>query len=237
MADQPGSILTAEGTGGAADPGTGGTAAGAEGTKTPEQIAAENAAKGTEGTESGKTGTEGTEKKEGDGEKKAANEFHGAPEKYEDLAMPEGMEVDKAALEKFTPVARELNLSQKGLQKLADFHAQGVKATQEANAKAWADTVAGWRKEAQDDSEIGGKEYNAHVADAKTALDKLGTQKLREYLDTYQAGSHPEVIRFMAKVGKMLKNATTHHGAPGGGTGEPSQQDVANAVYPTMATK
>ena len=56
--------------------------------------------------------------KDKDKDKKA-----GAPEKYEAFKVPDGVQVDEAALKEFEPMARGLNLSQEQAQQLVDFYA------------------------------------------------------------------------------------------------------------------
>jgi hypothetical protein len=76
-----------------------------EGTKTPEEIAAEQAAK--------------------------ADATPAVPEKYE-FNLPEGMPVDTEGLAAFEPIAKDLKLTQEQAQKLVDLQVAAVTRQQEA---------------------------------------------------------------------------------------------------------
>ena len=69
----------------------------------------------------------------------------------------------------------------------------------------------------------------AKRAIARTAVDKFGTPELKELLVSHGVGNHPEMIRFMVKVGKL-----TGEDVPGGVT-VPSNPaaDRVSILYPT----
>ena len=180
----------------------------AAGEKTPEEIAAEEKA--------------AEEKVAAD--KKAAEKEEGAPETYTEFTMPEGVEVDKAAVEKFEPLARELNLSQENAQKLVDVYAEGAKQAAEAQITTWGDIKEGWVKEGKADKEIGGENYDQTVSDAKLALDKLGNEALGIVLETTGVGDNPDFLRMFAKVGRVLRDDNIDFGSgTGGETKEPGK--------------
>lgn len=62
-----------------------------------------------------------------DNERFNFRESIGAPEGYESFNMPEGLVIDQAMLDKFLPIARELNLTQLQAQKLVDLYSEQVK--------------------------------------------------------------------------------------------------------------
>src|SRR5687767_12536146 len=78
----------------------------------------------------------------------------GAPEKYEDFTLPEGIELDQAAMEGFLPVAKELNLTQEQAQKLVDLQTAYVKNAADAQAKAWDKQLTEWADAARADKEF-----------------------------------------------------------------------------------
>lgn len=166
--------------------------------------AAQTAAE-TEGTTEGEqpkdVPAEGEEKTEDD---KAKDEPQGAPEAYEDFAAPEGVELDTEVLEDFKTVAKELNLPQESAQKVADLGVQMAQKWAEKQNEESAAVVNGWREAAQTDKDIGGDKLPETLSLAKKAVDTLGTPELREMLETYRLGDHPEFIRFAAAVGKTI---------------------------------
>lgn len=170
------------------------------------------------GTEGGKAGEEGNKKSEGPV----------VPEKYE-VKAPEGMELDQGLLEKFTPVARELKLDNAGVQKLADFVAEMRAQDAAAQGKAWTNVVDGWEAATKADPEIGGEKLGPALAHAKAVVDKYGNDKLKsELFDQYGIGNHPEVIRFLARVGADMADDRLHEGHAGG-----SSKSLAEVMYPS----
>lgn len=120
------------------------------------------------------------------------------------LTMPDGVEVDQALLDALSPDFKELGLTQKQAQALADkFIAAQTKKGEEANA-AWAKTLTGWVDQAKADPEIGGANWDSSVKAATSVVGRFGNDAFREYLNASGAGNHPEMIRFMAKVGAVI---------------------------------
>jgi hypothetical protein len=151
-------------------------------TKTPEEIAAEEAAA------------------------KAAE----VPETYE-LTAPEGMTLDDEAVTFATPIFKELGLSNEEANKLMPAAAQLVQRTQAQMTQQLDAQVAQVRKEwldtARADPEIGGAKWKESLAAGAKALDLLGFPKgsaFRTVLNETGFGNHPEMIRAFAKVGAAI---------------------------------
>ena len=143
--------------------------------------------------------------KPGEGEKKPDDgKKEGAPEAYADFKVPEGVQVDKEALEAFKPLAKELGLSQEQAQKLVDLQAAQVGKFEKAIQTQWEQTQKAWVTQARDDKEIGGTKFDENLAVAAKALDAFGTPALRQMLDATGVGDHVELLRFAHKVGKAI---------------------------------
>jgi len=153
----------------------------------------------------------------------------GAPETYADFKIPEGMELDKGLLEKSIPVLKELNLSQEQAQKLVDLQTQFSTKYAENAAKAWKDTVDKWVGDAKSDKEFGGAKFNDSIVVAKDAINKFGGPGFKEMLDFTGIGNHPEMIRFLVKVGNLAKEDGIFHGSNSGGG-----KDPAKIMFPGM---
>lgn len=171
---------------------------------------------GTEGDESGAENAD-------DG-KKAEDE--GAPEEYADFTLPEGFELDDATKASFKQLAKQHNLSQSAAQGLIDLHTQVVTAALDESRKV----VAAWAEEVRADKDLGGANYDSTLADVKRAMGRFGTPALRELLNSSGLGNHPEVVRFVAAVGKSFKedSVVPTHGQPAP-TGE---EAVLRTLYP-----
>jgi len=162
----------------------------------------------------------------------------GAPEKYE-FKAPEGFELDTELVEQFTPVAKELNLTNDQAQKLVDLYADKIKAQQNANNEAWIATLDGWASSVKTDKEMGGPALENNLVAARNALEKYGTPELKAVMNPPSPqnpkglglGNHPEIIRVLARIGKAMGEDQTYL------RNEPPHEDVAPAkrMFPNMA--
>ena len=131
---------------------------------------------------------------------KTEDKPQGAPETYEFTAA-EGREFDPSVIAEFSAVAKELNLSQEGAQKVLDKMGPAIAARQE---NAIATARAEWVASTKADAEIGGAELAQKIALANTTFEKFGTPELRALLDESGLGDHPEMLRWAHRVGKAM---------------------------------
>lgn len=150
------------------------------------------------------------------------------------LTMPEGVEVDAALLDALSPEFKAAGLTTKAAQKLADEFIRVQKERGEKQMADWAATTAGWVDDAKKDSEIGGDKWDGSVRNARRAVETYGTPALREYLDATGGGNHPELIRFMAKVGATVREDKPAIGGAGG-SGRPAE--AAHVLFPNDVPK
>lgn len=135
-----------------------------------------------------------------DGEGKTDGEGAPAvPEKYE-FTMPEGVELDTAAAEEFSVLAKELKLDNATAQRVADI---AVKM-QQKQAEQQAATVKGWADSSKTDKEFGGDNLKQNLSVAQKAIDTFGSSELKTMLKTTGLGNHPEIIRFAFKAGSAI---------------------------------
>lgn len=159
--------------------------------------------------------------------KKDDGKPQGAPETYADFQMPEGVELDKAAVSKFVPLAKELNLTQEQAQKVVSLYASEVLPAVVAQiADARVQQTQQWLEQSMADKVIGGAHFDANVAVAKKALDSFGTPELKAALDETGLGNHPEVIRLLANIGKRISEDGMASITGNGGGAQRSQADV-----------
>lgn len=170
-----------------------------------------------------------------DGDKPA-----GPPDAYE-LTAPEGMALNKEALDAAVPVFRELGLSNEQAQKLmpvagefakkiADGFNQQIISQVAADRKAWLDT-------AKADPEIGAGNWDKTLATAAQGLDRLGFPKgspLRVLLDESGLGNHPDMIRAWARVGKAVGEDSEFVRSEQGGTAKKSDAEL---FYPAFVKR
>lgn len=146
------------------------------------------------------------------------------PEVYE-FEMPEGVELDKDALNDFTGVAKELKLDQAAAQKLADV---GVKMAQRQK-EVFENTKAAWAEQARTDKDIGGEKFEQNLAMAKKTLETFGSPELKEILNVSGLGNHPVVIKFLVNTSKAISEDGFVTGTPAGGN-----TDLAKKLFPSM---
>lgn len=193
-----------------------------------EGVAGKEAA-GTE-TDAGKSGTEG------EGAEAAKPETLGAPEKY-DLKAPDGMDFDAEAFGEVEPVLRELDLSPVAAQKLVDAYAGKVipllqKRAEEGAVKAADERNASYRKELADqaraDPEIGGAKFDETIDRVARVWQQFGIPAgsgFRGLLDDSGLGNHPDMLRFLSRVGAAVSEGGFVR-ADGVGAGRKSDTDV-----------
>lgn len=155
-----------------------------------------------------------------------------APETYADFVMPEGIEVDAELLSEFEPVFKELKLTQEQAQKLVDIQAKQVEAGRQSQVDAFNQLMQDWSEQSKSDKEFGGDKFGENVKIAQSAVNQFGTPELKQLLEEHGVGNHPEVIRFMYKVGKL-----TQEDVPGN-TGQQSSPalDRVSMLYPNDRT-
>ncbi|MBS1165339.1 MAG: hypothetical protein H6R00_1364 [Proteobacteria bacterium] len=150
-----------------------------------------------------------------------------------DFGLPEGMAIDEKLAEAMSPVLKDIGLTRGQAQALAGALAAHRQAEAGAGAKEWADIQTGWVASARKDAEIGGARWDASVAVAQGALARFGTPGLKAFLTESGGGNHPEVIRFMARVGSAIAEDRPESG--GAGAGRPI--DAAHLLFPSDKPK
>lgn len=150
------------------------------------------------------------------------------------LTMPDGVELDTELAEALGPDFKDLGLTNAQAQKLVDKYIATQQTRVAKQTEAWAGTVQKWADDAKADKDIGGAKWDQTVAASRRAVGKLGSPALTEYLNSSGGGNHPEMIRFMAKVGAMISEDTP---ATGGADGKGKPVDHAYAMFPSDAPK
>lgn len=152
-----------------------------------------------------------------------------ATDTYADFVLPDGMELDSAALESAVPLMQELGLGQEQAQKLVDWYAEQVQAGSQKQNDDFNQLMNDWRAQSMNDKEFGGAKFDENVKLAKSAINKYGTPELKQLLEDHGVGNHPEMVRFMVRVGQTLRE--DNPGAAGA-MSNPVTDRVA-LLYPT----
>lgn len=126
------------------------------------------------------------------------------PEKY-DLKLPEGATLDQKALDELSAFAKEKGLSQEAAQAVLEREHSLAKSFEQKAQQEWETRKDQWLKDAQSDKEFGGENLKLSAETAHRALKRFdSTGKLAEMLESTGMGNHPEVIRFMWKIGQAM---------------------------------
>jgi len=151
-----------------------------------------------------------------------------SPETYADLQLPEGVQVDQVLLDGAIPLFEKYGISKEGAQEFATLLANNNQAIQQGQNEAFNQLKQGWQDQTKNDKEIGGDKFEQSVSDGRAALDKFGTPALKTLLDDFGLGNHPEMVRFMSKVGHLTKEDLPGGGSP---TSTP-EKDRVSILYP-----
>ena len=149
----------------------------------------------------------------------------GAPEAYTDFETPEAFTVNEEALTDYRSWAQENNLTQDQAQAGVNM----VTKMREAEMSQWVEQQKTWVEQAKSDKEFGGENFDKNISTAVKARDSFGTSEFSEMLDTSGLGNHPEMIRFLNRVGKAIsEDKVVVSGANAG------QKTRENVLYPSM---
>jgi hypothetical protein len=153
------------------------------------------------------------------------------PVEYGEFAIPEGATYDPEIGAEFTAAAKELGLSKDQAQGLVDLGAKMQTQMLAAQAAHIETVSAQWADEARSDKEIGGENFEANLSIAKLALDHVASPALIEQLNTTGLGNHPDMIRALYRMGKLLKEdgQLKVENTPGD-----SKVSIAQQLYPNM---
>lgn len=154
-----------------------------------------------------------------------------APLTYSDFTLPDGVEVDTETMSEARALLGEMKLPQEQAQRLVDFYAGKIRQFGASQMESWVKLNEKWVGDFKADKEIGGERIQDTVAAATRAMDRFGTPGLREALIMTGAGNHPEVIRFVARVGRATAEDrfVVAAGASAGGA-----RSAAEVLYPAQ---
>ena len=154
----------------------------------------------------------------------------GAPETYTDFTLSEGVEADKETMDEFKTLAKEENWSQEKAQKLVDLQNKAMIRAGDTLKQRWNDTQKEWRESTENDKAFGGDKLNESLVFAKSAIKKFGNDAFSEMLESTGMGNHPEVVRFLYKIGKSISEDDIMAGRAAAS----GPKDPAKVLFPDM---
>lgn len=109
-------------------------------------------------------------------------------------------EVDKQA---YSSLSREIGLTKRQAQKLYE---NGNKRILESQAQMMNKYNEQWLNEVKADKELGGVNFENTKQNLAAAMSQYGSEELKTLLNQTRLGNHPEIVRFINRVGKSLRN-------------------------------
>lgn len=127
------------------------------------------------------------------------------PEKY-DLKLPEKSPLDAGHLEKIAAFAKERGFSQEEAQAFLERDNATLTAYVDQMKEQFNMQRNDWIETIRADKEIGGDNLPKSLEFAKRALDRFGSQSLKDELNRTGLGDHPELVRVFTRIGKLMAN-------------------------------
>jgi len=162
---------------------------------------------------------------EGQTNEEEVTEEASAPEEYSVFDLPEDFSFNDETLSDYHTFAKENKLTQEQAQRGVDM----VAKMKEAEMSQWVEQQKSWVEDAKSDTEYGGEKFDENISIAVKARDSFGTPEFNEMLDSSGLGNHPEMIRFLNRVGKAISEDSVVVG--GANTTSKTREAV---LYPSM---
>jgi hypothetical protein len=155
--------------------------------------------------------------------KAAADGKKGAPEKYADFKLPEGMTLDKAVAEQFTALAKEFNLPQEAAQKLVDLQVTMQQKQGTAYVDGYKAQVTAWEEESRKEL---GAEPEKKLALAAKAANVFAPKELKEMLVSTGLGNNIHVLKMFIAIGEKMAEDKFVEGKLGAGGKEKNRAEM-----------
>lgn len=150
----------------------------------------------------------------------------GTPLEGYEFKAPEGVQLDKAALDGFLPLAKEMGLTAEAAQKLVDYQA----GLMQSQAQSYIDQQAKWQDDIKADPEFGGAKFDESLRQAKAVVEHIGPE-FKDFLNASGMGNHPVIFRALAKLGPKFATDKVVSGESRNPGGTTKTEDV---FFPSM---
>lgn len=128
-----------------------------------------------------------------------------APENYEAFTLPDGFEMDEANLAEAVIEFKDLDLTQEEAQRLIDMQSKFVEKAMQAEFDAREAENLKNQNDLKNDKDFGGDNLKQSLKVANNALNVFGSEAFDKILADSGVGNHPEMMRFLLKIGKTLQ--------------------------------
>lgn len=151
-----------------------------------------------------------------------------SPEDYVFQFSPETV-VDTLLIDEFKRFAFEQNMSLENARLMARFYEKYVLGQSKKQSQEQEELLKSMQKACEEDSEFGGMGFYDNMRYARAAILRFDDGSLAKILNDTGFGSHPEVVRFMYRVGRALAEKEMPRAKE-----SPAERSVAELFYPSM---
>lgn len=178
----------------------------------------------------GKPGEDGT------AGKPATDATNAGPDGLDDVKGVDGFEYAQGEIDEFKALCKDHSVTPKAAQALLDWQAKFAKAADEKRAADLQSEMTEFvRKESEKNWNLVRKEWGedpATVAENEAAvaraMRKFSDDGFRKLVNESGLCNHPDMVRFVLKVGKAISDDRFISGRNGGGV----KQDLAHRMFP-----
>ena len=135
--------------------------------------------------------------------------------------LPDGMKLDEGKMKSFISLAKEFKLTQEQAQKLVDFDAAGIKASEEAFRKM----QEGWKADTLKEL---GENAEQKLGEAVQAYKQFGDDEFVKLMKDTGLENHPAVVRVFRNIGSKIATDKT---VPATSNGVKSSKTVQEILY------
>lgn len=146
-----------------------------------------------------------------------------------EVTLPEGVELDDAAVKEFAKSAKEWGLNSEQASKAAGFYVSQLQAQETEFTKL----NEGWEKTLKTHEEFGGEKYEQSTALMRRVVEEVGGKELVEDINNYRLGNLPSLVNFIWKARSLVQEGSSIvKGAPT--SGELTADQELRRDYPSM---
>ncbi len=150
------------------------------------------------------------------------------PDDYVFQFSPETV-VDTMLIDEFRRFAFEQKMSLENARLMAQFYEKYVLGQSKKQSQEQEELLKSMQKACEEDSEFGGMGFHDNMRYARAAVLRFDDGSLAKILNDTGFGSHPEVVRFMYRVGKALAEKEMPKAKE-----SPEERSAAELFYPSM---
>ena len=138
-----------------------------------------------------------------------------APETYDftNVTKDTDIELDKELTDKFSTIAKEMNLSQAKADKFMGMAVELSEKFKNAVVEAKENQLKTYATMLNNDKEIGGANLKQSLLDANVAYKEFVSEEAASLLAESGLNKHPAIVKVFMKIGKQLKDDTVHTSA------------------------